>query len=414
MEGKEPTREELAAENEALKERLLEAEQTIKAIRGGEVDALVISEAGEERIFTLKGADLGYRILVESINEGALVFALDDSIYYCNHCFGEMIQSPIQKIIGTTLNSYIDRKAQAEITELIRESRSCGKAKGEFLLQRADGTPLPVNVSFNCVEFDNFKGVCAVVTDLSRQKQTEDELKSYAARLEALNGELQEFAFIASHDLQEPLRKIQSFGNMLAKRCTDNLDETARDYLTRMQNSASRMRQLIHDLLKYSRLATRAEPLDKVDLRNAVVDVISDLGLNIGRTGAAVDISDLPTIEAEPSQMRQLFQNLIANALKFRSEEKPHIRVYSRRNDHEWQIFVEDNGIGFDEQFLDRIFKPFQRLHGRSLYDGTGMGLAICRKIVERHGGKITARSTPGKGSTFIVTLPENRGGVGI
>jgi light-regulated signal transduction histidine kinase (bacteriophytochrome) len=147
-------------------------------------------------------------------------------------------------------------------------------------------------------------------------------------------------------------------------------------------------------------------PVGNVDLRKAVMEVISDLELKIERTGADVEVSDLPAIEAEKSQMHQLFQNLIANSLKFRGDEQLHIKIYSLQADHECRIFVEDNGIGFDEQYVERIFAPFQRLHGRSAYEGTGMGLAICRKIVERHGGNITAKSKPGEGATFIVTLP--------
>ena len=244
------------------------------------------------------------------------------------------------------------------------------------------------------------------MTDISDRKQAEEKLKALAGRLEHSNRELEQFAFIASHDLQEPLRKIQAFGDMLGTKCSDKLDEQGKDYLTRMQNAAKRMQQFIVDLLKYSRVATRPEPLDTVDLREAVMEVISDLELKIERLGANVEVFELPAVKAEKSQIRQLFQNLIANALKFHGEEQPHIKIYSRRTDHDCRIFVEDNGIGFDEKYLDRIFAPFQRLHGRSAYEGTGMGLAICRKIVERHGGSITAKSKPGEGSTFIITLP--------
>ena len=299
MKNEGPTREELVAENNILQERLWEAEQAFKAIRNGEIDALVVNEVGEERIYTLKGADHGYRILVESINEGALIVSSDDSIYYCNHCFGEMVQLPIQKIIGTTLHSCIDQSVHADLAELIQKSRVCGKTKGEFLLKRADGTFLPVNLSLNCVDFKDFQGICAVVTDLSQQKQVEDELKSYAARLETLNKELEDFAFIASHDLQEPLRKIQTFGDMLGKRCKEKLDTTSQDYIARMQNSAKRMGHLIRDLLNYSRLATLSEPLDTVDLREAVKEAVSDLELRVKRAGAVLDVSELPVISAE-------------------------------------------------------------------------------------------------------------------
>lgn len=244
------------------------------------------------------------------------------------------------------------------------------------------------------------------MTDISDRKQAEEKLKVFTGKLEQSNQELEQFAFIASHDLQEPLRKIQAFGNMLGNKCSDQLNEQGKDYLTRMQNAAKRMQQLIGDLLKYSRVAARPEPLDTVDLREAVMEVISDLEPRIERLGANVEVFDLPAIKAEKSQIRQLFQNLMVNALKFHGDNQPHIKIYSQRTDHDCRIFVEDNGIGFDEKYVDRIFMPFQRLHGRSAYEGTGMGLAICRKIVERHGGSITAKGKPGEGSTFIITLP--------
>jgi PAS domain S-box-containing protein len=244
------------------------------------------------------------------------------------------------------------------------------------------------------------------MTDISDRKQAEEKLKVFTGKLEQSNQELEQFAFIASHDLQEPLRKIQAFGNMLGNKCSDQLNEQGKDYLTRMQNAAKRMQQLIGDLLKYSRVAARPEPLDTVDLREAVREVISDLEPRIERLGANVEVFDLPAIRAGKSQIRQLFQNLMVNALKFHGDNQPHIKIYSQRTDHDCRIFVEDNGIGFDEKYVDRIFMPFQRLHGRSAYEGTGMGLAICRKIVERYGGSITAKGKPGEGSTFIITLP--------
>lgn len=248
--------------------------------------------------------------------------------------------------------------------------------------------------------------------DITERKRSERELKAYAQRLEFLNQELQEFAFVASHDLQEPLRKIQVFGNLLEVSCKDVLPDQSRDYLLRMTKSAGRMSTLIDALLGYSRVARRPEPFVSVDLTEIVRDAVSDLELSIKRGGGSVEIGPLPTMEVDPDQIRQLFQNLISNALKYRREdEPPTIRVYGKVIDRACMLYIEDNGIGFDEEYLDRIFKPFQRLHGRNEYEGTGMGLAICRKIAERHGGSISAKSTPGRGSVFIVTLPLKRAG---
>ena len=244
--------------------------------------------------------------------------------------------------------------------------------------------------------------------ELRVQERTTD-LKNYMAKLEQSNQALQDFASIAAHDLKEPLRKVISFGNMLRQKSGDSLGQTGNDYLDRMLNATGRMQSLLWGLLDYSRVATAAEPFKEVDLSDLIGEVISDLEVRIVTTGGEVNVGTLPVVSADPTQMRQLFQNLIGNALKFHKPgEKPIVRVHSISNtDSAYQIIVEDNGIGFDEQYLERIFAPFQRLHGRSSqYEGTGMGLAICKKIVERHGGSITAKSTSGAGSTFIVTLP--------
>jgi PAS domain S-box-containing protein len=245
------------------------------------------------------------------------------------------------------------------------------------------------------------------VDDISVAKQAETNLKLYAAKLEQSNRDLQEFAYIASHDLQEPLRKVLAFGDRLAGKYTNILDETGQDYLKRMRDASQRMQTLINDLLSFSRVSTRAQPFTDIDLNSVIQDVVSDLENQIDRTQGKVEFSVMPVIEADPTQMHQLLQNLITNALKFhQSTISPIIQVSTQILGSKCQICVKDNGIGFEMQYLDRIFKPFQRLHGREEYEGSGMGLAICRRIVERHSGEITAISTPGEGSTFIITLP--------
>jgi signal transduction histidine kinase len=269
------------------------------------------------------------------------------------------------------------------------------------------------------IQSDNEIGQLALAfNEMTRRLgQSEKERESYVRKLADSNRELEEFAFVASHDLQEPLRKIQTFGDRLKERHGGGLGEEGLDYLTRMQNAAVRMQALIQGLLSYSRVTSRPEPFSQVPLTPLVQEVISDLAVRVEETGGQVKVGALPVIEASPNQMRQLFQNLLGNALKFCGEERPLIKVSGRKvdppppeedvtNESCVEILVKDNGIGFDEKYLDRIFLPFQRLHGRSHYEGTGMGLAICRKIVERHGGTITAKSIPGKGATFIVLLP--------
>lgn len=252
------------------------------------------------------------------------------------------------------------------------------------------------------------RGAIIVNQDISNRVEMERELRAYANRLEIVNRELQEFAFIASHDLQEPLRKIQSFGDMLRTRCGEELGETGANYLMRMEKAAARMRQLIQDLLEFSRVATKPEPYKAVDLNEILQEVIQVFELSSAKIGARIEFTDLPVIEADETQLKQLFQNLIGNALKYRrADVVPEIRIRCVREGQKmWRIIVEDNGIGFDPAFAQKIFAPFQRLHPRGEFEGTGMGLAICRKIVERHGGDISASSQPGKGSMFIINLP--------
>lgn len=252
-------------------------------------------------------------------------------------------------------------------------------------------------------------------------RRSEAELKRFAAKLESSNRELQDFASVASHDLQEPLRKIQAFGDRLKTKHGDALGEGGRDYLERMQNAAGRMQTLINDLLTFSRVTTKAQPFVKVDLTEVAAGVVSDLEARVERSGGRVEMGEMLTLDADPLQMRQLLQNLIGNALKFHKPDGPPlVKVWCERAasgvDVEGvvggdlcRILVEDNGIGFDEKYLDRIFTVFQRLHGRHAYEGTGVGLAVVRRIAERHGGSVTATSEPGRGSTFVVTLPVNQ-----
>ena len=252
--------------------------------------------------------------------------------------------------------------------------------------------------------------------EASERERIAQDMTDLARRLEISNRELQDFASVASHDLQEPLRKIQAFGDRLGSRYADRLGPEGSDYLRRMQNAAGRMQTLINDLLAFSRVTTKAQPFVPVDLGQVAREVVSDLEATIETAGATADdvqIGELPVIEADPTQMRQLFQNLLGNALKFVAPGTvPRVRIHAASSEAAENapatctIAVEDDGIGFDEKYLDRIFTVFQRLHGRGTYEGTGIGLAVCRKIAERHGGSITARSQPGEGATFLVTLP--------
>jgi two-component system sensor kinase FixL len=263
-------------------------------------------------------------------------------------------------------------------------------------------------------------GSQGVLFDITERKQaeealhrSEEKLRQFAAQLEQSNRELQDFAYVASHDLQEPLRKIVVFGERLKEKNNDALGADGRDYLERMQKAATRMQTLINDLLTFSRVTSKAHPFAPVNLAEVVREVMDDLEGRIEQVKGRVEVvGELPVIDAEKLQMRQLLQNLIGNALKFRRPEEPPLVTVAARKFSDslgWEfceLSIRDNGIGFDEKYLDRIFNVFQRLHTRNEYEGTGMGLAIVRKIVMYHGGNITAKSQPGQGATFVVTLP--------
>ena len=283
-------------------------------------------------------------------------------------------------------------------------------------------------VSYNATTFYDrdrkLQGVFAAARDVTDRKRVAEKLKLYSDKLERSNRELQDFAQVASHDLQEPLRKILAFGDRLKSKAGASLDEQSTDYLQRMCNAAARMQTLITDLMAFSRVEIKGQAFVPTDLAVIAREVSADLETRIEEAGGRVEIEELPTIDADPMQMRQLLQNLISNSLKYyQAGVPPLVRISSRMVAAEnpesaggsavagqrCEISICDNGIGFDEKYIDRIFNVFQRLHKRGEYEGTGVGLAICRKIVDRHGGTVTARSSPGQGATFVVTLPINQ-----
>jgi len=261
-------------------------------------------------------------------------------------------------------------------------------------------------------------GVAVTVRDITERKEATQAMAATNAELEQRNQTLREFAYIASHDLQEPLRKISAFADLMREDYQDAVDETGEYYLERMQDAAERMSTLINDLLAYSRVTTQTEPYETVDLNEILDNVCSDLEIRIREVGGRIEAEDLPRIEADPTQMRQLLQNLIGNALKFHREGVPPVVHVSATIEQAeapldeiesaevCRLVISDNGIGIEEKYADRIFTPFKRLYGRSQYEGTGMGLAICQRIAQRHGGRIELTPTSGPGSTFTVVVP--------
>ncbi len=276
------------------------------------------------------------------------------------------------------------------------------------------GKPAALLVIWDITSLENAKQQARLAAEYAQRRAQKSEaskeiLREYTARLERSNQDLQDFAFIASHDLMEPLRKVQAFGDRLKSKYDEKLPEEATDWINRMQNAAFRMQTMLNDLLTYSRVSTRAQPYVMVDLNEIVEQVIADLEVRIEKTHGAVKCDPLPSVEADATQLNQLFLNLISNGLKFHKPDVPPvICLRSRQAEPGWVEFeVEDNGIGIDVGNHEKIFEPFQRLHGRTEYEGNGMGLAICRKIIERHKGIIRVQSVLGQGTTFIIRLPE-------
>ncbi len=242
--------------------------------------------------------------------------------------------------------------------------------------------------------------------ELDERRRTEAKLAQYAAGLRRSNAELEQFAYVASHDLQEPLRMVASFTQLLAKRYQGKLDKDADEFIGFAVDGANRMQMLINDLLALSRVGTRGKALEPTDCEAVLIQTLANLAAMMQETGAVVTHDSLPTVLADAVQMGQMFQNLLINALKFQGREPPRVHISAQRQDSDWLFSVRDNGIGIAQNHQDRIFAIFQRLHRREDYPGTGLGLALCKKIAERHGGRIWVESEPDRGSTFYFTIP--------
>jgi light-regulated signal transduction histidine kinase (bacteriophytochrome) len=241
--------------------------------------------------------------------------------------------------------------------------------------------------------------------DITERKLAEERQAELVEELRRSNAELEQFAYVASHDLQEPLRMVASYTQLLGRRYKGRLDDDADEFIDYAVDGANRMQTLINDLLTYSRVGTRGRELVPTDTHAAFEAACANLRTAIEESGATVTSEELPVVMGDHTQLVQLFQNLLANAIKFRSEEPVEVHVGAERREGEWLLWVADNGIGIDEHYAERIFRIFQRLHGKGEYSGTGIGLAVCKKIVERHGGRIWVESSPGRGATFYFTL---------
>lgn len=297
---------------------------------------------------------------------------------------------------------------QRLVNDIQAQLKNGDSVRTEFRALRADGTIISCETSFTLTRDERQQpiGTTGVIIDISARKETEEALVQYANELQRSNEELEQFAYVASHDLQEPLRMVASYLQLLEQRYGPQLDEDARDFIGFAVDGATRMKTLINDLLTYSRMQRTKLVMTKVSLDEVFARAQSNLALIIEDTGAVVTSDPLPTLVVHEGQFVQLMQNLLGNALKFRREIPPTVHVSAELADDEWVFSVKDNGIGIEARNLDRIFVIFQRLHSREQYPGTGIGLAICKKIVERHNGRIWGESTPGVGTTMYFALP--------
>ncbi|MCI0506657.1 MAG: ATP-binding protein [Gammaproteobacteria bacterium] len=315
----------------------------------------------------------------------------------------ELIGQPIERLIpGRFREAHVHHRDNYLLNP---NTRPMGSGI-ELTALRRDGSEFPAEISISPLKTEDGMLVIAVVRDISERKRTELSLKRHAQELERSNAELEQFAYVASHDLQEPLRIVASYTQLLARRYRDKLDNDANEFMDFIVDAATRMQDLINDLLSYSRVGTRGHEFEPTDLNKVLKNSLQNLDLRIKDSGAAITFDHLPTLMGEDRQLLQLFQNLIGNALKFRGEDPPKVHVGVIQHPGEYVFSVRDNGIGIDPQYAERIFLVFQRLHARGEYPGTGIGLAICKKIVERHGGRIWVESAPGSGSTFRFTIP--------
>ncbi|HHN63736.1 MAG TPA: PAS domain S-box protein [Nitrospirae bacterium] len=353
-----------------------------------------------------------FQAIIDSMMDILIVTDADDRITFVNKTTCEYLGYSSEELLGRDVKTLFDGDPLdcLQFDEILERSSFKNIEKN---IRTSSGRYLTLLISGSLVVSDDeVQSIVFIGKDITDLKRAEEKLKEYTEELLRKNKELQDFAYIASHDLQEPLRKIRAFGERLMRKYKEQLDEQGQDYLNRMINASERMQQLISGLLMYCRVTTKVQPFQKVDLNRIVNEVLSDLEIKIKEVKGTVSVARLHEIDADPLQMRQLFQNLIANALKFHKEDTcPIVEIESdiisdNTGREICKISVKDNGIGFDPGHSERIFGVFERLHGRSDYEGTGIGLAICKKIVERHGGTIKATAQENKGAEFIIRLP--------
>ncbi|HEY2726024.1 MAG TPA: ATP-binding protein [Parafilimonas sp.] len=420
------SKEELLLRIEELENRLAESEQLIEAIKAGEVDAFAVNSYNNDNaeVYTLQSGDYAYRVLIEKFGEGALNLTEDGLIVYTNTYFFELINLYYENVVGSFFADFVHADSKEKFNALLQQALM-GNSKGEINLFVNDKI-IPVYISLTSLQ-PKLATVGIIITDLTEKKKNEELILKYQEDLEAKNLELIQsnteiasFTYIASHDLQEPLRKIQTFSNMIVEREYESFSQNAKIYFQRISAASQRMQNLIIALLNYSRTNTTEISLTSTSLNTIIEEVKNNLKELLEENNVTIEISALPTVNIVPLLFQQLFSNIIMNSIKYRKPDvDPLIKISADIVTADkmqlqaaipgyryWKIKISDNGIGFEQQYADKIFDLFQRLHSRSEYGGTGIGLAICKKIVQSHHGFIEAVGKPGIGSTFNIYLP--------
>lgn len=354
-------------------------------------------------------------LIVDAAPNGMLMIDRSGTIVLVNTQIERLFQYPREELLGKAIELLVPaafrEKHPANRDSFFDEpkTRAMGVGRDLFGL-RKDGMQIPVEIGLNPLVSEGETFVLASVVDISERKHAEELLQEKLLELQRSNEDLQQFAYVCSHDLQEPLRVISNYTQLLAKRYTGRvLDESAHEFIEFTVDATKRMQELINDLLLYSRVQTKGQEFADTDCSLIAELAIANLKIAITESGAKLHCDPLPTVKGDSSQLLQLFQNLISNAIKFRSEKPPEIYISAEDTGSAWQLTVRDNGLGFDKKYERRIFIIFQRLHTKEMYPGSGIGLAVCKKIVERHGGRIWVDSEPNKGSSFHFTLPKTK-----
>jgi len=382
---------------------MVESLQEVTASR----DELNTEIAERKRIETaLRASEEEFREIFNATTDALILLNQEKRIVRANKTAAKVYDYTEEELLDLDPRELIHPDYHHVFRKFMADMEREGTFSGETLDVNKSGEPFYTDVRGTTVTFQGEEYVLASIRDVTEQKQAELKLEETMRELERSNEELERFAYIASHDLQEPLRMVTSYLQLLEQRYEDRLDGDAQDFIDYAVGGATRMKELIDDLLTYSRVDTRGVAFQPVDMDQVINEVLETLQFRLKETEAEITVHTLPTVPGDKSQLEQLFQNLIDNALKFRGNEPPRVEVGAEKGDSEWVFSVRDNGIGMDSRFKDRVFIIFQRLHTRDEYEGTGVGLAVSKRIVERHGGEIWFKSEPGKGTTFYFTIP--------